>query len=224
MAVDVEAKRWRSGEVAKIAGIQLRQLRAWRELHGLFPWAAAGKEGNRYSVVDTCIVVAIAIVCDAGFTVGGAVEWIGTKLPYHFKNIANLRLNHGAWSGVTAPMWQRTSACAVAGTLDLDAVVNKVIVGLKLPTPIFDKPPPKLQTALAVVERTRKYVDGPAFAARCAVFVKGVLARKPPATTLAEISVSLGVPQWIITMGDEQHQAWPIAERVRGEMRGVVLQ
>jgi hypothetical protein len=32
------------------------------------------------------------------------------------------------------------------------------------------------------------------------------------------------VPLWILTFEDKQHKAWPIAERVRTEMKGVDLQ
>jgi hypothetical protein len=224
MAIDVQKRRWRSAEVSETAGITRRQLRQWREEFGLFPWAAAGKEGNRFSVVDTCLVVAVATVRDAGFNVGSAIDWMQANLPVWFERVAGLRLNFGCWCGITIPMFQPAAACAITATLDLDRVVERVIAGLRLPTPIFDAPPSKLQTAFAVVERADKFINSPHFAARCAAFLKIVTARRPPATTLAEISVSLGVPLWILAMEDETHRAWPVAKRLRSEMEGVALE
>jgi hypothetical protein len=225
MAIDVEKRRWRSAAVAAAAGIAQRQLRQWREQFGLFPWATAGKEGNRFSVVDTGLVIAIKAARDAGYCVGSAVASMQSELPVPLKRAAALRLNFGCCSGMKLLLQQRGAACAVGGTFDLDVIVARVILGLKLPTPVFDRPPPRLETVMALVARANKYIDSPVFNARCAGFVKYILKRNPPFVTLAEASVELGVPFWMITQTDETHPAWPIAERVRSEIpQGVVLQ
>jgi hypothetical protein len=224
MPIDVEKRRWRSGDVAEAAGISIRLFRSWRDNFALFPWATAGKKGNRFSIVDTAVVIAANMLREAGFgDLRSAIGFVQTNLPVHFRAIAHNRLNFGVWSGVTAPVWQRGSACAVTTVLDLDAVIERVIAGLDLPTPAFPQPPrPRLETAPRVVARAEKYVNSPSFERRCAAFVKAVAKREPPATTLEEISRALGVPLWMLTMQDETHQAWPIAERVRGEVRGVL--
>lgn len=217
MPIDVEKRRWYAADVIAAAGISLVFYRILKERHALF----AGRQGRALSVVDTAVVASIGMLDAAGIGRRDGVAWAQAFLPKHIRAVASNRLNFGVWSGVTVPITQAPPSAAVSITLDLDTIVEQAIVGLKLPLPVFDAPPP-LADALTIVERADKFVGSASFERRCAAFVANVASRKPAVTTMREISVALGVPLWILEMRDASHGAFPIGERVRDEVRRVL--
>jgi hypothetical protein len=62
---------------------------------------------------------------------------------------------------------------------------------------------------MKICERVNKYIGSTSFQNRYEV-----LKTKPAPASLAELSVKVGVPLWIMTAPPEQTDAWPIGENV----------
>jgi hypothetical protein len=205
MPYDVEQKQFSVVQMGGLTGKCLDLYYKWRNKYGLFP-ETEGLHGCLHSLVDACLLISCAQLTNAGFGTRHVIPWAQKFLPQELKGVAYNRLNHGIWSG-TSVLARNEHQPDKIETLDLDTIVEQAITGLDIQLPVFNQTPP-LKLAMTIAERVNKYLDKPAFKTRVSKL------KKPP-QSLAELSVALGVPLWILTAQDEADKVWPVLQRVR---------
>jgi len=194
MAIDLEKPRWRAGEAAEIAGIDVNQLGPLRKRNGF----AIGKLVNaehRFSVVDIAEMTTFVALRAADFSVPGALE-TARELRGEFKDLFVNRLYHGFWSlGAIEVDEDKSEFYHVKRLLYFDAIGERVINKLKLPLPV--RPMPRnSQIAVRMTDAIMSYFESPPGLKRWTEWHAAVI--KQGSTTWDEAAAVLGAPVWFL--------------------------